>query len=136
MSESDIAEGIRMRESGEMYLETIQILKERIANVRSIDVATEMGFSKPSVSRAMSVLKRDGYLTIDEHGFISLTPSGEKVAATIYERHKVLTKVLTDMGVDAKIAEDDACRIEHDISEETFAAIKKYLEKKDKQQKK
>ncbi len=125
-----------MRESGEMYLETIQILKEKIANVRSIDVATEMGFSKPSVSRAMSVLKRDGYLTIDEHGFISLTPSGEKVAATIYERHKVLTKVLTDMGVDAKIAEDDACRIEHDISEETFAAIKKYLEKKDKQQKK
>lgn len=125
-----------MRESGEMYLETIQILKEKIANVRSVDVATEMGFSKPSVSRAMSVLKRDGYLTIDEHGFISLTPSGEKVAATIYERHKVLTKVLTDMGVDAKIAEDDACRIEHDISEETFAAIKKYLEKKDKQQKK
>ncbi len=136
MSESDIAEGRGMRESGEMYLETIQILKEKIANVRSIDVATEMGFSKPSVSRAMSVLKRDGYLTIDEHGFISLTPSGEKVAATIYERHKVLTKVLTDMGVDAKIAEDDACRIEHDISEETFAAIKKYLEKKDKQQKK
>ena len=118
-----------MRESGEMYLETIKILKEKTSNVRSIDVATQMGFSKPSVSRAMGVLKRDGYLTIDEHGFINLTDTGEKVASAIYERHKVLTEVLTSMGVDVKVAEEDACRIEHDISDETFTAIKKYTER-------
>ncbi|MBR5361403.1 MAG: metal-dependent transcriptional regulator [Lachnospiraceae bacterium] len=118
-----------MRESGEMYLETVQMLKEKMANVRSIDVATQMGFSKPSVSRAMSVLKRDGYLTIDEHGFISLTDKGKKVADTIYERHRVLTKVLKSIGVDEKTAEEDACRIEHDISDVTFKAIKDHAEK-------
>lgn len=118
-----------MRESGEMYLETVQMLKEKMANVRSIDVATQMGFSKPSVSRAMSVLKRDGYLIIDEHGFINLTDKGKKVADTIYERHRVLTKVLTSIGVDEKTAEEDACRIEHDISDVTFKAIKEHAGK-------
>ncbi|MCR4754048.1 MAG: metal-dependent transcriptional regulator [Lachnospiraceae bacterium] len=116
-----------MRESGEMYLETIQVLKERIVNVRSIDIANEMGFSKPSVSRAVGTLKRDGYITIDEHGFINLTPSGEKIASNIYERHKVLSGLLRSIGVDPKIATEDACKIEHDISDVTFEAIKKYI---------
>lgn len=116
-----------MRESGEMYLETIQVLKERMANVRSIDIANEMGFSKPSVSRAVGTLKRDGYITIDEHGFINLTASGEKIANNIYERHKVLSGVLRSIGVDAKTATEDACKIEHDISDVTFEAIKKYI---------
>ena len=110
-----------MRESGEMYLETIQVLKERI------DIANEMGFSKPSVSRAVGTLKRDGYITIDEHGFINLTPSGEKIASNIYERHKVLSGLLRSIGVDPKIATEDACKIEHDISDVTFEAIKKYI---------
>ncbi len=116
-----------MRESGEMYLETIQVLKERMINVRSIDIANEMGFSKPSVSRAVGTLKRDGYITIDEHGFINLTPSGEKIASNIYERHKVLSGLLRSIGVDPKIATEDACKIEHDISDVTFEAIKKYI---------
>ena len=116
-----------MRESGEMYLETIQVLKERVVNVRSIDIANEMGFSKPSVSRAVGTLKRDGYITIDEHGFINLTPSGEKIASNIYERHKVLSGLLRSIGVDPKIATEDACKIEHDISDVTFEAIKKYI---------
>ena len=116
-----------MRESGEMYLETIQVLKERIVNVRSIDIANEMGFSKPSVSRAVGTLKRDGYITIDEHGFINLTPSGEKIASNIYERHKVLSGLLRSIGVDPKIATEDACKIEHDISDVTFEAIKKFI---------
>ena len=116
-----------MRESGEMYLETIQVLKERMVNVRSIDIANEMGFSKPSVSRAVGTLKRDGYITIDEHGFINLTPSGEKIASNIYERHKVLSGLLRSIGVDPKIATEDACKIEHDISDVTFEAIKKFI---------
>ncbi len=116
-----------MRESGEMYLETIQVLKERIVNVRSIDIANEMGFSKPSVSRAVGTLKRDGYITIDEHGLINLTPSGEKIASNIYERHKVLSGLLRSIGVDPKIATEDACKIEHDISDVTFEAIKKFI---------
>ena len=116
-----------MRESGEMYLETILVLRQKSPYVRSIDIANEMGFSKPSVSRAMSVLKRDGYLSIDEHGFISLTKDGEKIAENIYERHTVLTKLLEAIGVDPKTAEDDACRMEHVISEETFEAIKKHI---------
>ncbi len=116
-----------MRESGEMYLETIMILKEKGSNVRSIDVANYMNFSKPSVSRAMGVLKSGGYISIDEHGLITLTDSGKKIAESIYERHKVLTKFLTDIGVDEKTAAEDACKIEHDISDKSFKAIKKHI---------
>ncbi len=116
-----------MRESGEMYLETILILKEKMSNVRSIDVANEMGFSKPSVSRAMGLMKKDGFLTINEHGFITLTSEGEKVANRIYERHKVLTQFLVGLGVDEATASEDACKMEHDISDATFKAIKGQL---------
>ena len=116
-----------IHESGEMYLETILILSQRMEHVRSIDVVKEMGFSKPSVSRAMSVLKKDAYLDIDSKGFITLTDTGSALAEKIYERHDILTKALANMGVDEKIAAEDACKIEHDISDESFAAIKKHV---------
>lgn len=114
-------------ESGEMYLETILQLSERHGHVRSIDIVHEMGFSKPSVSIGMKKLKDGGYITIDEDGYILLTSDGTEVATKIYERHKVLSQVLMNLGVSAKTAADDACKIEHDISEETFEAIKKLL---------
>ena len=110
-------------ESGEMYLETILLLSRKQPRVRAIDVGTEMGFSKPSVSRALGILKKDGYLTVDPDGHIALTESGRAVAEKIYERHTLITAVLTDLGVDEKIAAADACRIEHVISEESFEVI-------------
>ena len=113
-----------IKESGEMYLETILILKRTMPRVRSIDVANYTGYSKPSISRAMGILKKGGFIDIDEDGFISFTEEGESRAKMIYERHQVLTKLFIDLGVDSKTAEDDACRIEHVISEETFEAIK------------
>ena len=116
-----------MQESGEMYLETIRVLSDKRANVRAIDISEEMGYSKPSVSRALGILKNDGYITVNESGFISLTESGSSLANKIYERHLVLTSFFTSIGVDAKTAEDDACKIEHDISDETFAALKKHI---------
>ncbi len=116
-----------MKESGEMYLETIRILSDRNANVRAIDISTEMGFSKPSVSRALGILKNDGYITVNENGYISLTNSGNALANKIYERHLVLTRFFTGIGVDPKTAEDDACRIEHDISDDTFTALRNYM---------
>ena len=116
-----------MQESGEMYLETIRVLSDKRSNVRAIDISEEMGYSKPSVSRALGILKNDGYITVNESGFISLTESGSSLANKIYERHLVLTSFFTSIGVDAKTAEDDACKIEHDISDETFAALKKHI---------
>lgn len=114
-------------ESGEDYLETILILKKRNGNVRSIDVAREMDLSKPSVSRAMGILKNKEFITVDEDGAIHLTEEGSKLAKKIYERHRVLTEALMYLGVDEKTASEDACRIEHDISEKTFTKIKKHL---------
>jgi len=116
-----------MRESGEMYLETILVLSKEKATVRSIDVADYRNFSKPSVSRAVNRLKEDGYLNMSPEGFLTLTKKGLEIANTIYERHIVLTKILCDLGVDEKIATEDACKIEHCISTETFDALKKYV---------
>lgn len=118
-----------MHESGEMYLETIYVLYQKKPDVRSIDVAEEMGFSKPSVSRGVSILKRDGYLTVDDNGFLELTDSGLDLAKKIYERHTVLTELLVNLGVSADTAAADACKIEHVISDETLEAIKKSLQK-------
>lgn len=116
-----------MQESGEMYLETILVLKNRQDTVRAIDIAEDMGFSKPSVSRALSILKEEKYITVDEKGFIKLTRKGSLVAKKIYERHVVLSDMLITLGVDRETALEDACRIEHVISDQSFAAIKKYI---------
>ena len=115
-----------IQESGEMYLETILILSQQGGSVRSLDVANYMGYSKPSISRAMGILKNEEYITIDENGFIKLTPSGSKIAKKIYERHVIICDLLKNIGVDKKTAEEDACRIEHVISDKTFKAIKKF----------
>ena len=112
-------------ESAEDYLERILILQEEKGEVRSIDIAHDMGFSKPSISVAMKKLKEAGLIEIDEHGFITLTKQGHVIADKVYERHTVLKKILIDIGVDPKQAEKDACKVEHVISEETFEAIKK-----------
>ena len=118
---------MRLQESGEMYLETILILSKTKKFVRSIDVCEYMGYSKPSISRAVSLLRNDGYVNMDDRGYLSLTEKGQAVAEKIYERHRVLTRALTNMGIDTKTAEDDACRIEHVISDDSFAAIKTYV---------
>jgi Mn-dependent DtxR family transcriptional regulator len=118
-----------MKESGEMYLETIRVLSDRSANVRAIDISAEMGFSKPSVSRALGILKNDGYITVNENGYISLTDSGSALANKIYERHLVLTSFFKGIGVDPKTAEDDPCKIEHDISDTAFSALKDYMDR-------
>lgn len=118
-----------VHESGEMYLETIYILSQSSSGVRGIDVGAYMGFSKPSVSRAVGVLKKEGLVTTDEQGFIRLTETGMKRAEVIYERHTLLTRLLINIGVDEKTAAEDACRIEHYISEETFEAIKNHVRK-------
>lgn len=118
-----------MHESGEMYLETIYVLGQKQQNVRSIDVAEEMGFSKPSVSRGVSILKQQGYLTVDGNGFLELTDSGMDLAKKIYERHTILTEALVRLGVDPKIAQQDACKMEHIISDETLNAFKRHMGK-------
>lgn len=120
---------MHLQESGEMYLETIFILSQKGGVIRSVDVAEEMGFSKPSVSRAVGLLKQGGYLTADGEGHLSLTAEGEEVARKIYERHTILTAFLIQLGVDEKSAAEDACKIEHDISDASFAAIKQHLER-------
>ena len=120
-----------LQESGEMYLESIFILKKQKGNVRSIDISEHMGYSKPSVSRAVGLLKNGGYIVIDKDGFITLTEAGKEVAEKIYERHTLLTKFLCAIGVDEATASEDACRIEHIISDESFAAIKRYALEKD-----
>ena len=112
-------------ESAEDYLERILILQEEKGEVRSIDIAHDMGYSKPSISIAMKKLKEAGLIDIDEHGFIALTKEGHVIADRVYERHTVLKKILINIGVDPKQAEKDACKVEHVISEETFEAIKK-----------
>ena len=114
-------------ESGEDYLETILILKKRNGSVRSIDIAREMDLSKPSVSRAMGILKNKGFITVGEEGEILLTDDGKKIAKSIYERHRVLTEALVMLGVDEETAAADACRIEHDISDKSFNKIKKHV---------
>ncbi len=116
-----------MQESGEMYLETIYVLSQKKAAVRSIDVAEEMGYSKPSVSRGLGLLKERGLAETDAAGNIILTKEGKKIAKNIYERHTVLTELLMRIGVDEKTATEDACRVEHYISEKTFKAIKKHV---------
>ena len=116
-----------IQESGEMYLETIYILSKQLKAVRSIDVSERMGYSKPSVSRAMGLLKEKGFITVEPNGNINLTKTGETVAFNIYERHTILTDVLISLGVDKATAAEDACRIEHYISDKTFAAIKKHI---------
>lgn len=118
-----------LQESGEMYLETILVLSQKMPVVRAIDIGEYMNYSKPSVSRAMGLLIREGYITRDEDGAIRLTRSGDKIAKRIYERHTVLTKLLMDIGVDKKTAAEDACRVEHYISNKTFNAIKAHIKK-------
>ncbi len=115
-----------MQESGEMYLETILILSKK-GEVRSIDVSEYMGYSKPSVSRAVGLLKTGGYLTMEENGHLHLTEEGRALAEKIYERHNILTEGLVLLGVDKAVAAEDACRIEHVISDESFAAIKQHM---------
>ena len=116
-----------IQESGEMYIETIFILTKENDNVRSIDVCERMGYSKPSVSRAIGILKRNGYITVDSSGYISLTQNGIKVAERMYERHTILTKFLEKLGVPQDIAVSDACKMEHILSDESFDAMKKHL---------
>ncbi|MBQ9988193.1 MAG: metal-dependent transcriptional regulator [Clostridia bacterium] len=114
-------------QSGEMYLETIYVLAKTENRIRSLDVAEHMGYSKPSVSRAVKRLREDGYILMDEDGLLTLTESGAQIAAKIYERHTVLTEILMRIGVDRKTAADDACRIEHVISDAAFNAMKQHL---------
>ena len=118
---------MQLQESGEMYLETIYILTEQNPNVRSIDICEHMGFSKPSVSRAVGLLKTGGYISVDKDGYISLTDVGREVAVKMYDRHKLLTDFLIGLGVDEDIAVTDACKIEHHISDESFEALKRHI---------
>ena len=115
-----------VRESGEMYLEAILVLAKKSGYVISIDVSEYLGYSKPSVSRAMGILREGGYILMEKDGAITLTDSGKKLAETIYERHTVLSELLIRLGVDEKTATDDSCRIEHVICDESFQAIKQY----------
>jgi Mn-dependent transcriptional regulator len=119
---------MKIQESGEMYLETILILSQKSPYVRSIDVGEYMGFSKPSVSHAMGLLRSGGYVNMDENGYLTLTEAGAELAGKIYERHRVLTRILTLLGVDEKVAAEDACKMEHDISDVSFAALKHHVE--------
>ena len=116
-----------LHESAEMYLETIYQLSLERSSVRSVDVAESMGYSKPSVSRAVGLLKQGGYLVMDKEGFLTLTEEGVAIARKVFERHTILTTILTRLGVSAEIAAEDACKIEHVISDETFDAIKRHL---------
>lgn len=122
---------MHLKESGEMYLETILILSRKNGAVRSVDISEYMSYSKPSVSRAVGLLKTDGYITVDGGGYITLTESGSRIAEKIYERHTVLAEALKLLGVSDSAATADACKIEHDISDESFEAIKRHLNKKD-----
>lgn len=115
---------MKIQESAENYLETILILKHKISDVRSIDIASELEFTKPSVSRAMKLLRENGYILMDSHGYITLTEAGQKIAETIYERHQLLSRFLMQLGVEEQTALEDACKIEHVISQESFEKIK------------
>lgn len=116
-----------LHESAEMYLETIFVLTQRNTNVRSIDIAEHMSYSKPSISRAVGLLKQGGYVAVDADGFITLTDTGLAVAKKIFERHTVITRLLVRLGVSEETAAEDACKIEHIISDETFNAVKNFL---------
>ena len=116
-----------IQESGEMYLETIRILREKNGRVRSTDIAEYMNYSKPSVSRAVGLLKNGGFIEVEKDGSILLTEAGETVANKIYERHTLLAQLLVALGVSRETAAEDACKMEHAISDESFAAIKKHL---------
>ena len=118
-----------IKESGENYLETIYMLKKKLGNVRSGDVATELSVTKPSVSVAMKKLREDGFITTDSDGGISLTEKGLSVAERMYDRHKIIAKALISIGVSEEVAYDDSCKIEHHISDESFEKIKAHMEK-------
>ena len=120
---------MHLQESGEMYLETLLILSENSSSVRAIDIGEYMGFSKPSVSRALGLLKQGGYVVSDSDGFLFLTKEGRHVAEKTYERHQMLTEFFVRLGVDVKIAVEDACKIEHHISDETLEALKRHAQK-------
>ena len=117
-----------LQESGEMYLETIYVLSKKQGAVRSLDIAEYMDFSKPSVSRAVKLLREGEYITVDKSGYIALTKSGESVAVKIFERHTFLRNLLIDIGVDEKTASADACKLEHSISDVSFEALKNYIQ--------
>ena len=119
---------MNLQESGEMYLESILVLSKKKDRVRSIDVVEYMGFSKPSVSRAIGLLRGGGYVNMDSDGYLTLTATGLEVASKIYERHSLLSGFLVSLGVSEKTADADACKIEHHISDESFAAIKRYVD--------
>lgn len=118
---------MRLQESGEMYLESIYVLSKKLGAVRSIDVSEYMGYSKPSVSRAVSLLKNAGYLVMNEENLITLTDSGLAIAKKIYDRHTLLSELLIRLGVSEKTAVQDACKMEHTISDETFEAIQRHM---------
>lgn len=119
---------MRLQESGEMYIETIYVLSRRQSVVRAVDVGEHMGFSKPSVSRALGLLKTGGYVTVEKDGHLALTESGVEIAHKLYERHTLLTRFLMALGVSEDVAVEDACRMEHVISDESFDAIKRHAE--------
>ena len=119
-----------MRESGEMYLETLLVLGREKNRVRAVDIADRMGFSKPSVSLALAKLRGSGHIIVDQDGFIAMTESGHAIAEKIYERHTVISKLLMSLGVSEENAVADACKIEHDISDESFEAIKRSISRK------
>lgn len=121
-----------LQESGEMYLETIYVLSQKLNHVRSIDICEHLGYSKPSVSRAVGILKKGNYITVDASGYLTLTDEGKACAEKLYERHTVLSSLLEALGVDKETAAEDACRIEHVISQQTFDAMKAHLEQKSK----
>lgn len=125
--------GMIMHESGEMYLETIYILSKKKTQIRSIDVAEHMGYTKPSVSRAVGLLKKSGHILVDKDGYITLTDKGLQISEGMYERHTILTNLLVSLGIDEETASEDACKIEHDISEKTFSVLKSLYEKHESQ---
>lgn len=126
----------KIQESGEMYLENILILREKVTNVRAIDIVNMTGYSKPSISRAMGLLRDDGLIEVGAEGYITLTPEGERRARKIYERHTFLTRYFELIGVSPEVAAADACKIEHDISDETFERMKEHAEHLDKKYRK
>ena len=121
---------MNLQESGQMYLEAIYVLLQKNERVRAIDICSYLGYTKPSVSRALGLLKKDEYIHVDDEGYITMTQAGKDVAEQLYERHTVLTNMLMALGVDEETATEDACRIEHVISKETFEAIKQYMANK------
>ena len=120
---------MHLQESGEMYIESIYVLSKKMSHVRSLDVAEYMNYSKPSVSRAVGLLKSGGYVNVDEDGYLTLTNLGVEIAEKIYERHTVITALLVGLGVDPETASEDACKIEHAISDASFEAIKRFAKK-------